>query len=131
MLKMKRAKSWKMRMTIGKKRKVDMLFKCEKCGGENFKVDYKSSCDNCEYNGYTLDDETLEKLGMDTSLCWETLYDEELRKRASEVLEMEVRRTEAGEEGSCKLGSGQGEGCWRFTCSECGEHKDIIPIYVC
>jgi len=106
-------------------------YKCEKCGSIAFMIEKKESCTHCADNGYRLTDVVLRDLEMDESLCDEYQYDEELRKKASDMLGFEVLREEVETEGQCRLGDGQGAGCWKIECAWCGEFHSIIPVATC
>ena len=76
--------------------------KC-KCKCDVFNIFINSDCDDCEYNGsYT------EHSGY--------IYTE-LPKGAI--------RDQTIEEGECKMGSSFDEGCYFFTCTECGASTNL------
>ncbi len=106
------------------------VIKCHKCDNENIKIEDRYQCSDCLHNGYYLDDEFAEKNGV-TLNDWSTYYDEEQRARLSKVIGSEIERCEAGENGTCKMGEGQGDGCWLFYCHDCGTLIDLIPRMVC
>jgi hypothetical protein len=81
-------------------------------------IDIVHTCDNCVHNGYRIDDEQLENLNIEERGRY---YDEDLRKKASEDLGMDIRRDEAEDDGECKMGTNWNAGCSLYTCSECGE----------
>ena len=104
-----------------------MEYKCEKCNSLAMRVERRYSCKDCEHNGFHLDDEVLDALGIEEEAMY---YSEDLRQRASKLLGIEAKRDEAYE-GSCEKGESWGDGCWLYTCHNCGADVAMIPVANC
>jgi hypothetical protein len=91
------------------------------------RVERRYTCEGCEHNGFYLDDEIINTLGIKEEAMY---YDEEIRQNASKILGFEVKRDEAYE-GSCNKGEAQGDGCWLFYCHECGADVDCVVVARC
>ena len=98
--------------------------KC-KCGSEKMVIDIVYTCDDCIHNGYRLYDEVLEDLDIKDQTVF---YDEDLRKKASEILGMEILRDEVEDNGQCNIGPSWGAGCSLYACAECGELVDHVAF---
>ena len=105
-------------------------YECRECGSNAMRVEKRDFCGECEFNGFRLDDEVAEKLGIKDN-DWHTDYfDEGLRLRASKILGFEIERNSAYE-GSCQKGEPMGDGCWQFYCYDCGDYVDFTPVASC
>ncbi len=100
------------------------------CGNYHLRVEVRKECATCEHNGFYIDEEVAEELGLDID-PYDRGYDEELRKKISDHIGVEVERDEAYDNGSCKMGEPQGDGCWIFFCDECGKKVDFVPVASC
>jgi hypothetical protein len=88
-------------------------------------VDTRHDCGTCVHNGFLVDDEILEKIGVDEEPIF---YDEWLRIEASDALGIDIKRTEAEDDGQCEMGHNWDAGCSLYTCSECGKVVGHIPF---
>ena len=98
--------------------------KCE-CGSEKMLIDITYTCDNCVHNGYRIYDVQLENLNIEERSRY---YDEDLRKKASEDLGMDIIRDEAEDDGRCNMGENWNAGCSLYTCSKCGKVVSYVPF---
>jgi hypothetical protein len=94
-------------------------------------IERRTSCDKCESNGFYLDEELADSIGVKVESVYDRFYDEELRKKASEAFGQEIERDEAQENGSCLKGEPWGDGCWIIECHDCGAQVDFIPVAAC
>ena len=105
---------------------------CRKCKSTRIKIESEGSCDNCENNGFYLDEEFAASLGVKAKeFDNEYFYDQKLREEAEAILGHGVERCEAHDGGSCKMGELGGDGCWIFSCHDCGGHIEMIPRATC
>ncbi len=106
--------------------------KCYKCESTRIKIEFEESCDNCENNGFTIDEELAVEIGIEPKKynC-EFFYDQELLEKAEAKLGHEIERDEAYECGVCKAGDVGGDGCWIFSCHDCGARIDMVPKVSC
>ena len=97
------------------------------CGASTMRAQRRDSCAICEHNGFFVcDEDVAESLGMEH--C-EYYYDEDLRKKAEEMLGMDVKRTEVDDNGCCKVSDlATGNGCLCLACAECGEIVEVVPF---
>ena len=77
--------------------------KCDKCGEETLRAQYRYSCSDCVNNGYIL--------------SWsESLWGYDEDKRRLRV------REQAEVQGRCRIGKTENAGCMEFICTKCGNH---------
>jgi len=98
--------------------------KC-KCGSTKMRVETSHSCGLCMLNGFCLDPELAEKLGVEEKF---TYYDERLRKDAGHELGKEVKRTECEDDGECNMGSNWNAGCSLYVCANCGDTVGFVAF---
>ena len=107
------------------------LMKCGKCESTKMTVEVHDCCADCEHNGFSLDEELCEQLGVEPKqFMGEYFYDESLKLEAETALSHEVERDEAYNSGTCRMGEPGGDGCWIFTC-ENQHHVDMVPRMTC
>jgi hypothetical protein len=94
-------------------------------------VEKRDTCEKCEFNGFYLDEELAESIGINLDSYDDRFYDEDIRKKASEKFGKEIERDEAQENGSCLKGEPWGDGCWLFYCHECGEQVEFVAVARC
>jgi len=92
-----------------------MNIKCKKCNSERMYLRKISDCTDCDFNG-----------------AWDEpgifIYDqEEINDRNLESNQIE--RDQVQENGECKHGIANGDGCWIVTCAKCGEFVEHLPLY--
>jgi len=86
---------------------------CKRCPNVNpedhtFKIEILD-CEGCVYNG-----------------AWSELDNEYIYDEAT-IEFLAIERTEAYEEGCCSFGECEGNGCYMFTCHQCG-WKDNLHL---
>lgn len=102
----------------------DKEYRC-KCGCNKLYVVNKRDCGECKHNGIYVDESNYEKItkllpGADVGefVHLETLPEGEYRTQVEYDL-------------CCELGEGSnGDGCFIFTCSECGKIVEMLPANV-
>lgn len=80
--------------------------KCPICKCSKFSIDIIPDCGDCEHNG-----------GYDDELGY--IYDN------LQLKEKGIERNQVENEGECKYDSAWGDGCYMFTCIDCGWTKNL------
>lgn len=96
------------------------------CGETRLYVIMRHDCKECPKNGFSIDCEVAEELNIEEESPY--YYDEDTRVRAEEIAGYKVVRTEAEDEGECKIGTNWNAGCSRYVCSACGKHVDFVAF---
>jgi len=84
--------------------------KCKKCNCPFFKIDIIPCCDECRENAAWVD--VIHGTGSYT-----------LNKTYIEY--RELKRNHVEENGECEMGAAYGDGCYMFTCANCGARSHL------